>query len=213
MHLANGTLANDVCTVTAALSAASILYAGHRVRTVVSRSTIAKVAIGSAIVALGQMIDVPLFGDVSAHMIGAAFLVVLAGPALALLGMTAVIVFQALVLHDGGITALGANVFNMAVVGVATAAISIHAVRGRVPGMAGLLPGALVAGAASVLAATCAMTAELVFSGAPIGSSVALTLPAHVPFAAWETVTTLGLVLLAAYARAIRPPASTATSN
>jgi cobalt/nickel transport system permease protein len=211
MHLANGTLANNICTVTAAVSTASVIYAAYRARSSATASQVLKAVAGSGLVFLAQMWDVPMFGAVSAHLIGAAFLTLLAGPALALLGMTAVIVVQALALHDGGIAVTGANVLNMAVVGVGVSALAIRIVQRRTGPAVGLYVAALVAAVASVMAATLAMTAELALSGAPFVSALGLTMPAHAGFAAFETTATLALVLLAARVRAIKPLPATTT--
>src|SRR5262249_54083172 len=121
MHLASGTLANYVCTATCAVSTASVIFAATRLRSVVTRERFFKAAVGAAIVFVAQMFDVPLFGAVKVHPIGAAFLTLLAGPELAILGMTVVIAAQAFFMNDGGIAELGANVLNMGIVGVLVA--------------------------------------------------------------------------------------------
>jgi cobalt/nickel transport system permease protein len=159
------------------------------------------------------MVDVALFGAVNVHMIGAAFLVLLAGPALALLGMAVVVTFQALALNDGGVTTLGANVLNMAVVGVATAALAKHMVCAHVPGRNGLFAAAFLASAVSAMAAVLAMTTELALSGTPFLSAFKLTVPAHAPFAAWEALCTLVLAIAAVCVRAIHPLAAAPTSK
>lgn len=213
MHLANGTISNEICTITAAISTASILYAASRARTTATSSRIARAAAGAGVVFVAQMIDVSLFGAVNVHMIGAAFLTLLAGPALAMLGMAAVIVTQALWLNDGGITALGANVLNMSVIGVATSYLTMALVRRRFYGFTALLMNSAAAAAVSVFAAVAAMSAELALSGMPVDSALGLTMPAHAPFAAWETVTTVAFVLAAAHVRAIRPLATSKSSS
>jgi cobalt/nickel transport system permease protein len=213
MHLANGTLANEVCTATAALSTAAVVYAGYRARAGATSSRLVKAAAGSGIVFLAQMVDVPLFGSVGVHMIGAAFLTTLAGPALATLGMTTVIVLQALLLNDGGITALGANVLNMAVVAVATAAVTARLLRTRAESTPALLAATMIASAASVMAAVAAMSIELALSGTPAPSAFGLTMPAHASIAAWETFTTLVLVVLAARLRFVEPVAVASASR
>jgi cobalt/nickel transport system permease protein len=213
MHLANGTLANDVCTATAAVSTASVIFAISRVRSCVTRERLIKALVGAAIVFVAQMFDVPLFGSVKVHLIGAAFLTLLAGPELALLGMTAVIVTQALALNDGGVTVLGANVLNMAVVGVGVAVLAIRFVRARVPGTAGLLAAASIASVASVMAAVSTMSLELSLSGTPALTAFGLTMPAHASFAAWEVVTTLCLVMGAVWLRTVDPISVTGASK
>jgi cobalt/nickel transport system permease protein len=213
MHLANGTLANDVCTVTAAISAAGVGYAAIRARASATPARLLRAAIGSGIVLVAQMIDITLFNHMTVHVIGAAFLTLLAGPALALLGMTAVVAIQALVLNDGGITVLGANVLNMGVVAVAVSAVCVHALRSRLGSKPGLLLAAPIAGAASVAAAILAMAAELAASGVSFASVLSITMPAHAPFAAWESLATLALVQVAAYAGAIEPAAQRSSSS
>jgi cobalt/nickel transport system permease protein len=207
MHLANGTLANDVCTVTAAVSTAALVYAGLRARGA-TPARFAKAALGSIIVLIGQMIDVPLFGGTGVHILGAAFLTLLAGPALALLGMSAVVITQALLLNDGGITALGANVLNMGVVAASSSAWALRAAHARLSGRAAPVVGAAMAAATSVFAAVSAMAIELALSGYSLASALALTMPAHAPFAAWETAATVVLVVAAARVRAFDPLAS-----
>jgi cobalt/nickel transport system permease protein len=213
MHLANGTVSNDICTITAVVSAAALAYAGFRVRATVTPAQVGKAVAGAAIVFVAQMIDVSWFGAVSVHMVGAAFLTLLAGPALALLAMASVIATQALVLHDGGITTLGANVLNMAVAGVGMAALVARFARLRFSGNAGLFAAASLSAAASVLAAVVAMTVELALSGTPVSSAFALTLSAHAPFVAWETAATAGFVLVAASVRAVKPFGASSSSN
>lgn len=65
-----------------------------------------------------QMLNWPIPGGTSAHFVGGAFAGILLGPALGVLAMTSVVTVQALVFGDGGIIALGANLFAMAVVNV-----------------------------------------------------------------------------------------------
>jgi cobalt/nickel transport system permease protein len=205
MHLGNGTISNELCTITAALSTAALVYAANRVRRNATRAQLAKAAIGAGIVFLAQMYDIPLFGAVTVHAIGAAFLTLLAGPALALLGMTAVIVVQALVLNDGGLLTIGANVLNMSVIGVTASYLMMAFVRTRLHGTPALFIGAAAVAAVSVFAAVAAMSIELALSGTTLAAALGLTMPAHASFAVWETLTTLVLVVAARYAGAVEP--------
>jgi cobalt/nickel transport system permease protein len=205
MHLAGGTLANYVCTATAAVSTASVIFAATRLRSVVTRERLVKAAIGAAIVFVAQMYDIPLFGAVNAHPIGAAFLTLLVGPELAIFAMTLVIASQAFFMNDGGIAELGANVLNMAVFGVGAATIALHITRSRISGTSGLPVGAALASVLSVFAAVTAMSVEIALSGTSALTSFGLTMPAHVGFAALEMVTTLLVVLVAMRLRVIEP--------
>lgn len=212
MHLASGTIDNYLCTATTAVSTATVIFAATRLRSSVTRERLLKAAVGAAIVFVAQMFDVPLFGGVAVHPIGAAFLTLLAGPELALMAMAAVIASQALFMHDGGIAELGANVLNMGVVGVLVAALTLKAVRPRTRGTSGLLVGAALASILSVFAAVAAMSVELALSGTPALSAFGLTLPVHAGFAAWETLTTVAFVLAAVRMRAMAPVAASSVS-
>lgn len=200
MHLADGTISNQICTITAAGSAAAIVFAASRARPHLNRANLTRAALGTALVFGAQMIDVPLFGGSGVHLIGAALLVALAGPALALLAMALVVAAQAFFISDGGVVALGANIFNMGVVAVGTAWLCLRWTRASLGGPAAFA-GVAVAAAASVMAAVAAMSLELAFSGVPTGEAFALTMPAHAPFAAWETVITSGLAAVALLGR------------
>jgi cobalt/nickel transport system permease protein len=74
-----------------------------------------------AFVFAAQMINFPVAAGTSSHLVGAALLAFTLGPAAAGVVMTAILAVQALVFQDGGVLALGANVFNMAVAGVLAA--------------------------------------------------------------------------------------------
>jgi len=72
--------------------------------------------LASAFVFAAQMLNFPVAGGTSGHLIGAVLVSVLLGPSTAVIVMSSVLILQCLMFADGGITALGANVFNMALV-------------------------------------------------------------------------------------------------
>ncbi len=74
-----------------------------------------------AFVFAAQMINFPVGPGTSGHLVGGALLTIALGPAAASIVMTAILAIQALVFQDGGILALGANIFNMAIAGVLAA--------------------------------------------------------------------------------------------
>jgi cobalt/nickel transport system permease protein len=79
-----------------------------------------------AFVFAAQMINFPVGIGTSGHLVGGALLAYTLGPAPAVLVMTVIIAIQAFVFQDGGVLALGANVFNMAVVGVLAGYLPFH---------------------------------------------------------------------------------------
>jgi cobalt/nickel transport system permease protein len=72
----------------------------------------------AAAIFAGQMLNFSVTGGTSGHLLGAAIASILIGPWAAVLVMTSVVAVQALFFQDGGILVLGANIFNMAIVGV-----------------------------------------------------------------------------------------------
>src|SRR5579864_6060439 len=71
-----------------------------------------------AFVFAAQMINFPIAAGTSSHLVGGALLAIALGPSSASLVMVAILALQAFVFQDGGILALGANIFNMAIAGV-----------------------------------------------------------------------------------------------
>jgi cobalt/nickel transport system permease protein len=70
----------------------------------------------AAFVFVAQMLNFPVLGGTSGHLIGGSLLAILLGPMTGFLTMTTVVIAQALFLQDGGLIALGANVFNISAV-------------------------------------------------------------------------------------------------
>ena len=80
----------------------------------------------AAAIFAGQMLNFNVVGGTSGHLLGAALATILVGPWEAILVMTSVVSVQALIFQDGGLLALGANIFNMAVIGVSVSYTVYH---------------------------------------------------------------------------------------
>jgi len=92
-------------------------YASRRVRERFSAARIPFLATASALSLIVMIFTIPLPGGTSGHICGAALIAVLLGPSAAVLAASVALAIQALVFGDGGITALGANCFNIAFAG------------------------------------------------------------------------------------------------
>jgi cobalamin biosynthesis protein CbiM len=125
MHVPDGFLANRIAVSLDALSGASILYAARRVERELSGRMISIMGVLSAFIFASQMLNFPIFGGTSGHLVGGALLGILLGPMAGLLTMATVIIAQALFLQDGGLVALGANVFNMGAISVFKTGIDV----------------------------------------------------------------------------------------
>lgn len=116
MHIPDGFLDAKTAVATAALSAAGVGVAIRRLRKTLPRSRVPLIGLSAAFIFAAQMLNFPVAGGTSGHLIGGVLAAVLLGPHAAVLVMSSVLVLQSLLFADGGITALGANIFNMGIV-------------------------------------------------------------------------------------------------
>jgi len=118
MHIPDGFLDPLVAGLFWLGSAVAIGLAVRRARGELGDERTPLLGVVAAGIFAAQMLNWPIPGGTSAHFVGGAFAGILLGPSLGVLAMTAVITIQALVFGDGGIIALGGNLFAIAVVNV-----------------------------------------------------------------------------------------------
>ncbi len=116
MHIPDGMLDPAIIIVMWAVATPFLVFAWKKTKNTYSNSIAATLAISSALIFVAQMINFPVTGGTSVHVLGGTLLAVILGPYPAMLSMTLVLLMQALIFADGGISALGANAFNMAVI-------------------------------------------------------------------------------------------------
>jgi len=200
-------------------SAGLLGYAVRRVRQTLSDGKIVMMAILAALIFALQMLNFPVAGGTSGHFAGGALAAIVLGLWPGMLVMAAVLVVQALFFGDGGITTMGANFLNMAIIGPAVG-WAIHG------GLTRLSESRKVRLVASALAGWCAcvvgaLSAALMLwlSGRAPLSTVLLAMGGwHAIIGIGEAVITTGIV---GYLLAVRPdlltdsagPAEGATSH
>jgi cobalt/nickel transport system permease protein len=122
MHIPDGFLSTPVWSAFDLLAIPAIGLVARRAQTSggtgVEDGKLPLLGVMGAFVFAAQMINFPVAAGTSGHLVGGALLAIALGPAPAMLVMTAILAIQAFVFQDGGIMALGANIFNMAIVGV-----------------------------------------------------------------------------------------------
>ncbi len=116
MHIPDGFLTTRIAVAMNVVSGASILYAARRAKVDFSGRRVPIMGVLAAFVFAAQMLNFPILGGTSGHLIGGSLLAILLGPMAGSLTLTTVIMAQALFLQDGGLFALGANIFNIGIV-------------------------------------------------------------------------------------------------
>lgn len=175
MHIPDGFLSPPVWLAMDLVAAPAAVLAARKARKNLEESSIPLLGVMGAFVFAAQMINFPVGPGTSGHLVGTALLAYLLGPWAAVVVMTSILAIQSLVFQDGGVLALGANVWNMAVIGALAAWLPY-----RWQGAKRHRKAAIFAGA--FLSVTCAgwlALAELLISGlripaAALGISVAL---------------------------------------
>src|SRR5579883_450224 len=118
MHIPDNFLSTPVWASLDALSVPAVGLMIKRAGRDLPETRIPLLGVMGAFVFAAQMINFPVGAGTSGHLVGGALLALTLGPWAATVVMTAILVVQALVFQDGGITALGANILNMALAGV-----------------------------------------------------------------------------------------------
>lgn len=118
LHVPDGFLSLGLALLCWVLALIVVGLAVRNGRTTFDERLIPVAGIMAAFIFAGQMINFPVAGGTSGHMIGATLAAIVLGPWLAILVMTAVIVLQALLFQDGGLVVMGANILIMGVIPV-----------------------------------------------------------------------------------------------
>jgi cobalt/nickel transport system permease protein len=116
MHIPDGLLSAPVAIACATLSVVAVGAGARRSRELLGSGAVARMGVAAAFVFAAQLVNFPVAGGTSGHLIGGVLAAVLLGPSAAVIVMTSVLAMQCFVFGDGGLLSLGANVLNMAVI-------------------------------------------------------------------------------------------------
>src|SRR5712691_3230967 len=164
MHIPDGFLSPLVWIALDVVAVPAVGLMARRAHSELEDGRIPLLGVMGAFVFAAQMINFPVGVGSSGHLVGGTLLAVTLGPAAASLVMAAIVAIQALVFQDGGIMALGANIFNMAVAGVLAGYLPYRWWGGN-----GWRPAAIFAGGVlSVLTSACLALTQLLLSGVPM---------------------------------------------
>jgi cobalt/nickel transport system permease protein len=204
LHAPDGFLTVPVALVMWALCLLVLAVAVERAGRSLDERAVPLMGVTAAFIFAAQMVNFPVAGGTSGHLLGGVLAAVLLGPWAATLVMTAVIGVQALIYQDGGLVVLGANIFNMGIVGT-LGGYAIYAALCRLLGgeARGRMPAAAVAAWSAVMLGALAMTLELAISGtSPLAVALPAMLGVHALIGVGEALVTVAAL---AFIRAVRP--------
>lgn len=165
MHIPDGFLDAKTLVATGALAATGVTIALRQAQRHLPPRRVPLLGLTAAFVFAAQMINFPVAGGTSGHLLGGTLAAVLLGPSGAALAITAVLIVQCLIFADGGLLALGANVFNMAIVGGVGSYYIYRALHRLLRGSRGQVIAVAVAAWCSVVMAAIVAAGELSLSG------------------------------------------------
>jgi cobalt/nickel transport system permease protein len=166
VHIPDGFIDAKTATTTGALAAAGLGLALLRVRRSLPPRRVPLLGLTAAFLFTAQMLNFPVAGGTSGHLLGGVLAAVLLGPSGAVVVMSAVVILQCFMFADGGVTALGANLLNMALVAPGVGYVVYTVVRRSAGGgPRGQLFAVAFASWCSTVAAALACAGQLAWSG------------------------------------------------
>ena len=118
MHIPDGFIDVQTSAIFAGLAAAGVAASLKGARSQLDEKSAPLAGLTAVFIFAVQMLNFPVVAGTSGHLLGGALAAVLVGPWAATLALTVVLVMQAFLFADGGLSALGLNVFNMSIIGV-----------------------------------------------------------------------------------------------
>ena len=196
LHIPDGFLSGGVALACGALAVAVVAYALRIANVELDEARVPLLGVLAAFIFAAQMLNFPIAGGTSGHFLGATLAAVLLGPWLACLVMAVVIAVQAFAFADGGISALGANVLNMGVLGALLAGLLVAgAIRVLPRTRTVFLSVAAVVSWLAVMVGAAATSVELSVSDTvPLATSLPAMLGVHALIGIGEAVITVAAV-------------------
>lgn len=166
MHMSDGLINAPTSLIFSGVAVIGMAVAMVGARRDLDDRTAPMAGLVAAFVFATQMLNFPILPGVSGHLLGGALAAILAGPYVGALCVGIVLVVQALVFADGGLTALGANITNMAIIGTAAGYLVAVALRSfATRGRAGLATVAFLAAFINTVLASLGFVLEFAIGG------------------------------------------------
>lgn len=165
MHIPDGFLNTKTWVFFDLLSAAFIVLSLERVRNKIEERQIPIMGVTASFIFAAQLLNFPILPGASGHLIGGALSAILLGPWASIIVMATVLVIQSFLFQDGGLTALGTNIFNMGVLSAIIGFPIFIIIKKIIRGKFGIFLGAFLSAWISVVLASVACSFQLGVSG------------------------------------------------
>ena len=175
MHIPDGFLTANTWIPTWLISIGGLGFCLKRTAQILKDKMVPLMGVMAAFIFAAQMLNFPVMGGTSGHLLGGVLAAVLLGPCAGAIVIAVVLVVQCLIFQDGGLTTLGANIFNMSFVGALGGYFIYDIIRRVISGNRGIIVGAAVSAWLSVVVASSVCAIELAISGT---SPLRIALPA-----------------------------------
>ncbi len=164
MHIPDGFVDGKTAIAAATLSATGLGVALRRVRRELPARRIPFLGLAAAFLFAAQLVNFPVAGGTSGHLMGGVLVAVLLGPSAAVVVLATVLVVQCLLFGDGGLSALGSNLFDMGILGAGGGYGIYRVVAKRLRGLPGQLAALAFASWCSVVLAAMGCAGQLAWS-------------------------------------------------
>lgn len=197
LHIPDGFLSLPVALVTGIIALGLIVVSLKQTERTYADRLVPLMGVSAAFIFAAQMVNFPVLGGTSGHLLGGTLAGILLGPWAGALAISVVFIVQSLLFQDGGITALGTNIFNMGLIGTFLGYYLYRGVRtllGHNRWFA-MATATAIASWFSVVAAAAATSVELAWSDiVPLSTVLPAMLAVHVLIGLGEAVLTVAVV-------------------
>jgi cobalt/nickel transport system permease protein len=165
LHIPDGFLSAPVWAASGAVSAGAVAWSVRRVSRSLEDKQVPLMGVAAAFIFAAQMVNFPIASGTSGHLGGGVLAMLLLGPWASTLIMAAILIVQALLFQDGGITALGANMLNMGVLPCLLGFLVFRLLRRLLAGTQGALISAFITAWLMVVLSASLAAVEIALSG------------------------------------------------
>ena len=200
MHVPDGFMNVTMSAATGVISFGTLWAYIRSAKDLIADKFIALTGMMSALIFVLQMINFPIAAGTSGHLLGGALAVIVLGPRLGLICLSVVVIIQSLLFADGGLSALGVNVLNMAIVTSATSWIIVkYWIKFIGKNKTSIVTVSVLAGILSVVFSSIAFTIQYAIGGTisiPVGTVLIAMVTTHLIIGLGEGIITALIITL-----------------